>query len=94
MTTTLTPSAGPDLRGFLMAHRGFRAEFGRLAGAARQVRDAKHEALVESQIDLVMHRLVAGVPAAVPGLVRRARDGAEPHAGAQLIGPVRRARRR
>jgi hypothetical protein len=76
MTTTLTPSAGPDLSGFLMAHRGFRAEFGRLAVAARQVRDAKHEALVESQIDLVMHVLhhhhTAEDVSIWPSLVRRA----------------------
>jgi hypothetical protein len=75
MTTTLTPAAGPDLTGFLMAHRGFRAEFGRLAGAARQVRDAKHAALLESQIDLVMHVLhhhhTAEDISIWPSLVRR-----------------------
>jgi len=85
MTTTPSPTAGPDLRGFLMAHRGFRAEFGRLAAAARQVRDEAHAALIESQIDLVMHvlhhhhtaedtsiwpDLVAKAPSAAPALDR------------------------
>ena len=47
----------PDLSGFLMAHAGFRREFGRLAGAAREVRDAEHAALIDDQIDLVMYLL-------------------------------------
>jgi hypothetical protein len=54
MTTT---SMQPDLGGFLMAHRAFRAEFGRLAAVARAPRDAAHERLIDDQIDLVMHLL-------------------------------------
>jgi hypothetical protein len=40
-----------------MAHRGFRAEFGRLATAAAAVRDDAHAALIDDQIELVMHLL-------------------------------------
>ncbi len=49
--------AEPDLRGFLIAHAGFRTEFGRLAGAAAAVRDAAHAALIEDQIQLVSAHL-------------------------------------
>ena len=56
-TTETSPHQEPDLSGFLMAHAGFRTEFARLAGAARQVRDAEHAALIEEQIDLVMYLL-------------------------------------
>jgi hypothetical protein len=59
-TTGQAPTARadePDLSGFLMAHRGFRAEFARLAAAARQVRDGAHAALIEDQIELVLHLL-------------------------------------
>src|SRR4051794_11986289 len=47
----------PDLAAFLMAHRGFRSEFGRLARASRHVRDDAHRALLEDQVELVMHLL-------------------------------------
>jgi hypothetical protein len=57
MATTEVMTDAPDLTGFLMAHRGFRAEFGRLATAARQVRDAEHAALIDEQIELVLHLL-------------------------------------
>lgn len=57
MTGTATSTETPDLAGFLLAHRGFRTEFGRLAAAARRVRDAEHAALLDDQIDLVMHLL-------------------------------------
>lgn len=50
-------ASAPDLRPFLMAHRGFRTEFGRLAAAASNPRDAAHEALIEDQVALVMHLL-------------------------------------
>jgi hypothetical protein len=84
-STAVSPQTQPDLSGFLMGHRGFRAEFGRLATAARQVRDDEHAALIDDQIDLVMHllhhhhtgedtaiwpRLVTRVPAATPALAR------------------------
>ena len=83
--TSTTTEAGPDLDAFLMAHRGFRAEFGRLAAAARAVRDEAHAALIDDQIELVMHllhhhhtgedtsvwpRLVERLPAAKPALDR------------------------
>jgi hemerythrin HHE cation binding domain-containing protein len=64
MTETTQPapaatpaSAEPDLAAFLMAHRGFRSEFGRLATVARAPRDAAHAALIDDQIALVMHLL-------------------------------------
>ena len=47
----------PDLSGFLMAHRGFRVEFGRLAVAAQDPRDESQARLVDEQIDLVLHVL-------------------------------------
>jgi iron-sulfur cluster repair protein YtfE (RIC family) len=47
----------PDLSGFLMAHRGFRVEFGRLAVAAQDLRDEAQARLVEEQIELVLHVL-------------------------------------
>ncbi|MGZ4611491.1 MAG: hemerythrin domain-containing protein [Actinomycetes bacterium] len=90
--TSTTTEAGPDLDAFLMAHRGFRAEFGRLAGAARAVRDEAHAALVDDQIELVMHllhhhhtgedtsvwpRLVERLPAAKPALDRLEAQHAE-----------------
>lgn len=49
--------AQPDLSGFLMAHRGFRVEFGRLAVAARDPRDQTQARLVDEQIELVLHLL-------------------------------------
>lgn len=49
--------AEPDLRGFLLSHSAFRAEFGRLAIAARRIRDLEHERLVEDQIELVTTHL-------------------------------------
>jgi hypothetical protein len=52
-----TAHQAPDLSGFLMAHRGFRAEFGRLAAVARAPRDDAHAALIDDQIDLVLHVL-------------------------------------
>ncbi len=81
----MTATAGPDLSGFLMGHRGFRAEFGRIAAAAQAVRDDAHAALLDDQIDLVMHllhhhhtaeddhvwpTLVARAPEAAPALAR------------------------
>ena len=57
MSGTALMTGAPDLSGFLLAHRGFRAEFGRLAAAARQVRDAGHAALLDDQIELVMRLL-------------------------------------
>lgn len=83
--TVSTRQSTPDLSGFLMGHRGFRAEFGRLARAARHVRDDAHAALIDDQIDLVMHllhhhhtgedtsiwpRLVTRRPSAKPALAR------------------------
>jgi hypothetical protein len=47
----------PDLRGFLLAHAGFRTEYGRLAGAAGATRDAAHAQLIEDQIELVSSHL-------------------------------------
>jgi len=47
----------PDLSGFLMAHRGFRVEFGRLAVAAQDPRDDSQTRLVDEQIELVLHLL-------------------------------------
>ena len=49
--------AEPDLAAFLMAHRGFRSEFGRLATVARAPRDTAHATLIDDQIALVMHLL-------------------------------------
>jgi hypothetical protein len=84
-TTVSTRQSQPDMSGFLMGHRGFRAEFGRLAVAARRVRDDAHAALIDDQIDLVMHllhhhhtgedtsiwpRLVSRRPDARPALAR------------------------
>src|SRR3954451_18809851 len=84
-STTRAASAGPDLDGLLMAHRGFRAEFGRLAKPAREVRDEQHAGLIDDQIDLVMHvlhhhhtaedtniwpSLVDRAPGAAPALAR------------------------
>ena len=43
-----------ELSGFLAMHQGFRAEFGRLAVACREPRDAAHEALLEEQLALVL----------------------------------------
>lgn len=57
MSGTAMTTGAPDLSGFLLAHRGVRAEFGRLAAAARQVRDPGHAALLDDQIELVMHLL-------------------------------------
>jgi hypothetical protein len=55
---TITPThTEPDLRGFLLAHAGFRTEYGRLAGAARAVRDAGHAVLIEDQLQLVTKHL-------------------------------------
>ncbi len=51
--TETARTAEPDLRGFLIAHAGFRTEFGRLADAAEAVRDPAHVELIENQIQLV-----------------------------------------
>jgi hypothetical protein len=47
------------LQGFLSMHAGFRAEFGRLAEAARAPRDASHASLVEEQVAVVLDILHA-----------------------------------
>jgi hypothetical protein len=57
ITPTTPAPAEPDLRGFLLAHAGFRTEYGRLAGAARAVRDAGHAALIEDQLQMVSKHL-------------------------------------
>src|SRR6478672_5446344 len=46
-----------ELSGFLSMHQGFRAEFGRLAVACRDPRDAAHAALLEEQLVLVLDEL-------------------------------------
>ena len=84
-TPTRPASSAPDLAPFLMAHRGFRTEFGRLARVARAPRDAAHAVLIDDQLDLVMHllhhhhtgedttvwpRLLTRVPDAAPALAR------------------------
>jgi hypothetical protein len=56
MTITSTHTE-PDLRGFLLAHAGFRTEYGRLAVAAAAVRDAGHAALIEDQLRMVTDHL-------------------------------------
>jgi hypothetical protein len=53
MPTEAARTAEPDLRGFLIAHAGFRTEYGRLADAAEAVRDDDYAALIEDQITLV-----------------------------------------
>jgi Hemerythrin HHE cation binding domain len=74
-----------DLANFLGAHLGFRIEYARLAEACRNVRDADHAELIESQIafvldvlhhhhtvedELVWPMLLARVPDAGPVLER------------------------
>ncbi|MDG6109137.1 hemerythrin domain-containing protein [Dactylosporangium aurantiacum] len=44
----------PDLSAFLLAHAGFRTEFGRLAAVLPAPRDAAHAALIEQQVELVL----------------------------------------
>lgn len=56
MTITSTHTE-PDLRGFLLAHAGFRTEYGRLAVTARAVRDAGHAALIEDQLRMITDHL-------------------------------------
>ncbi|GAA3266798.1 hemerythrin domain-containing protein [Dactylosporangium vinaceum] len=44
----------PDISAFLLAHAGFRTEFGRLAAVLAAPRDAAHAALIERQVELVL----------------------------------------
>jgi hypothetical protein len=54
LTTGRARPAEPDLSAFLLAHAGFRVEFGRLADVVAAPRDDRHAALVEDQLDLVL----------------------------------------
>jgi hemerythrin HHE cation binding domain-containing protein len=56
-TCARTGLSREDLTGFLLAHAAMRVEFGRLAGACREVRDAQHAELLESQIALALELL-------------------------------------
>jgi hypothetical protein len=47
----------PDLSAFLLAHAGFRVEFGRLADAIAVPRDDRHAALIEDQVDFALSYL-------------------------------------
>ena len=47
----------PDLSAFLLAHAGFRLEFGRLADVIGKARDARHAELIEDQIRFVLSYL-------------------------------------
>lgn len=47
----------PDLTAFLMAHGGFRTEFGLLAEVVERPRDEAHRALIEDQIAFVVSYL-------------------------------------
>ncbi|SHN42540.1 hemerythrin domain-containing protein [Cryptosporangium aurantiacum] len=57
MTTATAHPAVPDLSAFLLAHAGFRVEFGRLAEALPHPRDAAHAALLEDQADFLLSYL-------------------------------------
>ena len=46
-----------DFTGFLLAHKGMRREYHRLAAAARHPRDLKHEGLIEEQIAVTLNLL-------------------------------------
>jgi hypothetical protein len=48
-----------QLDGFRLMHAGFRTEFGRLATAARQIRDHQHEQALTEQLTLVLELLHA-----------------------------------
>ncbi|MBF8194475.1 hemerythrin domain-containing protein [Nonomuraea sp. K274] len=49
--------AEPDLSAFLLAHAGFRVEFGRLAQTLTAPRDDRHAALIEDQVEFVLSYL-------------------------------------
>ncbi|MGP3937450.1 hemerythrin domain-containing protein [Nonomuraea sp. KM88] len=51
------PRTESDLSAFLLAHAGFRVEFGRLAEVIGNARDARHAELIEDQIEFVLSYL-------------------------------------
>lgn len=49
--------AKPDLSAFLLAHAGFRVEFGRLADVIAAPRDDRHATLIDDQIEFLLSYL-------------------------------------